>query len=121
MSQRKPSTLSSLEYHLLLALADGPRYGYAIQQAIEEESDGAVAPRAGSLYRVIARLMSWRLVREARPRGAQGETHPGLERKYYALTPEGSRFLEREAHRLRRATDLAARRLGLADGPESSA
>lgn len=117
MAHSSPSTLSTLEYHVLLALAEGPLYGYAVLQAVEAESMGAVTPRAGSLYRVIARLMTWGFVVEAKPAG-QAEPHPGLERKYYELTPAGSRVVIDEARRLRHAADLADRRFGLADGVE---
>ena len=117
MVHQSPTTLSSLEYHVLLALADGPLYGYALRQAVTAESHGSVTPRAGSLYRVLARLMTWGLVVEAQP-GAAAEPHPGLQRKYYALTPAGSRAVMAEARRLRRAADLADKRLGLADGVE---
>ncbi len=118
MADRSPPTLSSLEYHVLLALADGPLYGYAIRQAVTAESHGSVTPRAGSLYRVLARLMTWGLVVEAKPGAAAEAPHPGLERKFLALTPAGSRAVMAEERRLRRAADLADKRLGLADGVE---
>jgi DNA-binding PadR family transcriptional regulator len=117
MPETNKAALRALEYHVLLALAEGPLYGYAIVQAVRTESDGKVAPRAGSLYRVLARLMSWGLVEEAVPSGA-AEPHPGLERRYYALTRQGSNALTDEARRLRRVANLAARRLGIADGVE---
>lgn len=115
MAKQSPTTLSSLEYHVLLALADGPMYGYAVQQAVAAESHGSVTPRAGSLYRVLARLMTWEYVVETKP-SATPEPHPGLERKYYALTPAGSAAVMAEAGRLRRAADLAEQRLGIAGG-----
>lgn len=102
--------MSTLEYHVLLAMVGGPLYGYAIKEAVESESQGAVTPRAGSLYRVLARLMSHGLVRQAAP-PEEVEPHPGRERKYYALTPEGRRALGDEARRLRGAARLAQRRL----------
>lgn len=106
------STLNALEYHVLLALAGRALYGYALKEAVAEESGGAVAPRAGSLYRVLARLMTRGLVREAEG-AASDEPHPGLERRYYALTPEGRGVLRAESARLHEAAALAARRLGL--------
>jgi DNA-binding PadR family transcriptional regulator len=106
--------MSTLEYHVLLAMAHGPLYGYAIKQAVEAESAGTLTPRAGSLYRVIARLMTRGLVREATPRGAV--SHPGLARRYYALTPEGRNALAAEAHRLKAAATLAEKRLRMARG-----
>jgi DNA-binding PadR family transcriptional regulator len=106
--------LSDLEYHVLLALAGQPLYGYAIKEAVTEESGGVLQPRAGSLYRVLARLMVRGLVEEAAPRG-RVEPHPGLERRYYALAAPGRSALRAEAARRREAALLAERRLGLAN------
>jgi DNA-binding PadR family transcriptional regulator len=106
--------MSTLEYHVLLAMAHGPLYGYAIKQAVESESAGTLTPRAGSLYRVIARLMTRGLVREATPRSAP--SHPGLARRYYALTSEGRSTLAAEADRLKGAAALAEKRLRTARG-----
>ncbi|MCZ6918427.1 MAG: helix-turn-helix transcriptional regulator [Gemmatimonadetes bacterium] len=118
MVDRRPTTLSSLEYHVLLALADGPLYGYAVLQAVTAQSRGSVTPRAGSLYRVFARLMTWHFVVETKSGKAVAEPHPGLERKYYALAPAGSQAVMAEARRLRHAADLADERFGVADGVE---
>lgn len=107
--------MSTLEYHVLLAMADGPRYGYAIKQAVEVESDGTLSPRAGSLYRVLARLMTWGLVRQAVP-AEEVAPHPGRERKYYGLTPEGRAALASEASRLKGAAALAEERLRAVEG-----
>jgi DNA-binding PadR family transcriptional regulator len=107
--------VSALEYHVLLALAADSLYGYAIREAVEAESGGAVTPRAGSLYRVISRLMSWGFVKEATPHG-QTEPHPGRARRYYALTAEGRAALAAEAARLKGAAALAQKRLGMAGG-----
>jgi DNA-binding PadR family transcriptional regulator len=103
--------LSNLEYHVLLAMASGPRYGYAIKSAVEIESAGTLTPGAGSLYRVLARLMTNGLVGEAEP-PAMDEPHPGLARKYYQLSAEGREALGAESRRLRSVAALAARRLG---------
>lgn len=102
--------MSLLEYHVLLALVEGPLYGYAIKDAVAAESGGRETPRAGSLYRVIARLMTWGLVEEAE---SAPEPHPGLARRYYGLTAAGRRALAEEARRLKSAAELAAERLGI--------
>lgn len=107
--------MSTLEYHVLLALANGPLYGYAITDAVAEESAGTLTPRAGSLYRVIARLMTAGLVAEALPDEA-APPHPGLARRYYELTAEGRSVLATEAGRLKRTAAMAQKRLGLARG-----
>lgn len=115
MGDTSEDGLSRLEYHVLLAMADGPRYGYGVKTAVEEESEGVLTPRAGTLYRVIARLMTRALVEEV---DAPPDTppHPGRERKYYALTPVGRGALADEARRLRGAAALADERLGAAKG-----
>jgi len=115
MSEQPDKGMSSLEYHVLLAMAAGPLYGYAIKSAVEAESAGALTPRAGSLYRVIARLMEWGWVEDTEP-GESVEPHPGRPRKYYGLTKEGRVALADEAVRLRGAAALAEERLGAAEG-----
>jgi DNA-binding PadR family transcriptional regulator len=107
--------MNPLEYHVLLALAGGPLHGYAIKDAVADESGGTLAPLAGTLYRVIARLLSSRLVIETS--GDEGASpHPGLARRYYKLTAAGRRALEAEARRLKRSATIAEKRLGLAPG-----
>jgi DNA-binding PadR family transcriptional regulator len=107
--------MSPLEYHVLLALAGGPLYGYAIKEAVATESAGTVAPRAGSLYRVIARLTTAGLVVETPPPGTP-PPHPGHARRYYGLTAVGRRELSTEAARLKRTAAVAQKRLGVAQG-----
>lgn len=104
-----PDRPSPIEYHVLLALVDGPLYGYAIKGRVEEDSDGALAPRAGSLYRIIARLMSAGWIEEAH--APESGEHPGRDRKYYGLTAAGRVVTREETDRLRTVASLAARRL----------
>ena len=104
--------MSSLEYHVLLSMATGPKYGYAIKDAVAAESVGTLQPRAGTLYRVLARLMTQDWVTEVPPDDAEAP-HPGLTRRYYGLTPRGRAALAQEATRLRSAAALAEERLGL--------
>jgi PadR family transcriptional regulator PadR len=106
------SGMSTFEYHVLLALASGPLHGYAIKDAVADESSGTLTPRAGSMYRVIARLMTSGLVTEAD--GEDSAPHPGLARKYYALTARGRAALAAEARRMKDAAAVAEKRLGIA-------
>lgn len=110
MAADSDTTLTGLEYHVLLAVAPGPLHGYAIRDAVEDDSGGVLNPRAGSLYRVIARLTSagW-LAETAAP---DAGPHPGRERRYYALTPAGRSVLADEARRWKGAVTLAEKRLG---------
>ncbi len=109
MTVKPESGLSNLEYHVLLALAREPIHGYAIKDAVETESSGTLTPRAGTLYRVIARLIGRDLVEETQPDTA--EPHPGLARRYYGLTDGGRTALALEARRQREAAALAEERL----------
>lgn len=111
MASKPDIGLSTLEYHVLLAIGEGPMHGYAIRDAVEDESERTLSPRAGTLYRVIARLMTSGLVREAEARDDDGR-HPGRARRYYELTPEGRIALVDEARRLKGAAALALERLG---------
>lgn len=107
--------MSILDFHVLLALANGPLYGYALRDAVTQESSGAVDPRAGTLYRVVARLMTAGLVTEAHP-DHPPPPHPGHARRYYRLTASGKRALAAEAHRLQGTAALVEARLGMAEG-----
>lgn len=107
-------TASLLEYHVLLALASGPLHGYAVAERVTLESGGGLRPRAGSLYRIIARLICAGLVVETDDE--PDLAHPGLPRRYYTLTATGRRALAEEARRLKQAAAVAEKRLGLARG-----
>jgi DNA-binding PadR family transcriptional regulator len=104
--------MSLLEYHVRLALASAPLHGYAIKDVVADESGGTLTPRAGSLYRVLARLMSVGYVTDTEPRTTP--PHPGLARKYYTLTSTGRAALAAEARRQKQVAGMAERRLGVA-------
>lgn len=115
MSPANDNGFSTLEFHVLLALAGKPLYGYAIKDAVATESSGTLAPRAGSLYRVIARLITTGLVTETEPDN-EPSPHPGHARRYYALTAAGRRALAAEARRLKGTAAIAEKRLNIARG-----
>lgn len=84
--------------HILLALADGEKHGYAIMQEVQKLSDGQVKMGPGTLYGSIKRMLQMDLITEIDER-----PEPGLDderRRYYRLTDLGSRVLEAEARRL---------------------
>lgn len=88
--------LKPVDLQLLIPLADEERHGYALVQAIEEGTGGLVRLDPGNLYRVIKRMLAAGLIAESdRP------TPPGEERRrYYRITPLGSRVLVAELKRL---------------------
>ena len=85
-------------------------HGYAIRDAVESESQGTLKPRAGTLYRVIARMIAYGYVTETDP-PADAPPHPGRERRYYELSPQGRSALTEEADRLQGVAALAQKRL----------
>lgn len=102
--------MNTLEYHVILALANGPLHGYAIKDAVTSESGGTLTPLPGTLYRVVARLMTGDMLTEVEPAVAP-PPHPGLPRRYYGLTAAGRQALAAEAQRLKQAARLAEARL----------
>jgi DNA-binding PadR family transcriptional regulator len=92
--------------HILLALSDGPRHGYAIKQEAEQRSDGAIRLGPGTLYETIQRLLDARLVREV-DAGARPANGQQAQRRYYELTPQGRRVLQQEIAQLARLVDYA--------------
>ena len=83
--------------HILLALADGERHGYAIMQAVRAQSGGAVPIRTGSFYRHLSSLIDAGWVVEAARRPADDDPRRGA---YYRLTARGRDALAAERARL---------------------
>ena len=89
--------LPSATFHILLALADGDRHGYAIIQDVEERTDGELRMSAGTLYRSIARMVEQGLITEVAKRRTRAEDE---RRRYYHLTPFGTAVARAELRRL---------------------
>jgi DNA-binding PadR family transcriptional regulator len=92
--------------HILLALADGARHGYAIKQAVEERSAGEIRLAPATLYEAIQRLEDAGCIEEA-DGGASPENGQEAQRRYYRLTPEGWAALRGELRHLGRLVDHA--------------
>jgi DNA-binding PadR family transcriptional regulator len=89
--------LSRPVFHILLALADGERHGYAIMQGVEARSDGDVKIGPGTLYGAIRRLLEQGAIEEVEvPTGPDDDAR----RRYYTLTDFGRSLLVAEADRL---------------------
>jgi len=100
-------------FHILLALADDDRHGYAILQEIERRTGGELRLSAGTLYRSISRMLDAGLIVELRERPAPEEDDE--RRRYYRITPLGSAVARAEASRLSALVRMA-RAAGLAPG-----
>ena len=87
--------LSDLDFHVLLALGEGPAHGYAIGKAIEEQSAGRLDPTTGALYQALRRLAEDKLITEV-----DGPSDVDARRRYFTLTAHGRKAAAAEAARL---------------------
>jgi DNA-binding PadR family transcriptional regulator len=89
--------LSEPVMYILVCLAPGPKYGYAMLKEIDELSRGRVRLSTGTLYGAIKRLLAdgW-----IQPAGMVDPDKDGRARKAYALTPRGWKMLAAETSRL---------------------
>jgi transcriptional regulator len=106
----KPSDLlqGTVDLLILKSLVREPLHGWAIAKRIQQLSDDVLSVQQGSLYPALHRLEQQGWI------GAEwAQTDLGRSAKFYALTREGKRQLERELeswHRLSSAVGLVLRR-----------
>jgi len=109
-SLEKHLPLSTSVFHVLVAMADGPRHGYAIAQDVEELTEGRIVMGPGTLYGSLQRMCAAGLIEEAENPGEAG-LHADR-RRYYRMTALGGRALRAESERMLRAVHVARERLG---------
>jgi len=97
--------LTPAALHILLALADGERHGYAIMRDVEERSGGEVRLAPGTLYGAIKRMLDQGVVEELADRPAPDEDDE--RRRYYRLTRFGREVARVEVARLERLVETA--------------
>ena len=111
MTNRRPDPRDFLPLtpaiaHILLALADEDRHGYAIMQEVERMTDGAVRMGPGTLYGTIKRMLASGLIEEmGREDGKTGrrddrKTDTDERRRYYRATALGAAVLAAETARM---------------------
>ena len=88
-------------FHILLALADGEKHGYAILKEVARRTDDKVRLSAGTLYGNLARLESagWIAESDRRPDAVLDDER----RRYYRLTEFGREVAVAEAERMEEA------------------
>lgn len=103
--------LSAAVFHVLLALAQGDKHGYAIMQDVAATTEGRIRMGPGTLYGTIKRMLQAGLILETdeRPDPESDDER----RRYYRLTDLGSKAANTEARRLASLVTVARRR-GLA-------
>ncbi|HTT62051.1 MAG TPA: PadR family transcriptional regulator, partial [Bryobacteraceae bacterium] len=101
-------------FHILLALAEQDRHGYAIIQDVAARTNGELKLSAGTLYRSIQRMLEQGLIVETRDRPA-----PEMDderRRYYRITPFGSLVARADARRLSQLVEMARQRGFVVEG-----
>jgi DNA-binding PadR family transcriptional regulator len=97
--------LTPAVYHILLALADGEKHGYAIMKDVEVQSGGGLKMGPGTLYGSVKRMLAAGLIEESGER-----PDPALDderRRYYRLSGLGEQVVAAESNRLARLVQVA--------------
>ena len=90
--------LKPADFHILLALAGGPLHGYGIMKHVECDTSGEVILEIGSLYRLLARLVTEGLIDHIDSADER--------RRYYRIAAAGRKALKSEAARLANVVTL---------------
>ena len=85
-------------FHILIALGEGEKHGYAVMQEVSERTDGKVRMSPGTLYGSIRKMLDDGLIEELFRRAGQGTDDP--RRRYYRVTKFGRAVAAAEAERL---------------------
>jgi DNA-binding PadR family transcriptional regulator len=103
--------LPAAAFHILLAVADRERHGYAIMQDVRDRTAGRLRLGPGTLYGTIKRLLADGLIEEldARPDPDRDD----VRRRYYRITRLGRTVAQDETAKLA-AVLRHARAVGLA-------
>ncbi len=85
-------------FHILLAISDGARHGYAIIKEVEVRSQGDVMLSTGTLYAAIKRLLGDGLIEETD--SGMAVVNVDERRRYYRLTALGRKVARAEVNRM---------------------
>jgi len=100
--------LPQAQFHVLVALTEGDKHGYAIMQAVERSSNGVVRMGPATLYGTLKRLVDHGLADELPGRPAPGDDQ---RRRYYRLSGLGRQVCAAEADRLAGLVRMTRRNL----------
>ena len=88
--------LSPATFHILVAIADDNRHGYAIMRDVAARTNGELKLSPGTLYGSIKRMLEDGLITEIFDRPEEGAER----RRSYRITPFGREVARAEADRL---------------------
>ena len=94
----EPAPLTPALHHVLLALLQGERHGYAIVQDIAQRSSARLHLEPGNLYRTLRFMLDEGLIEESERRPVPGRDDE--RRRYYRVTRFGRQVAILEAARL---------------------
>ena len=95
MSMTRIGHLPLATLHILIALGDGPRHGYAILKDVADRTGGEFHLGPATLYTSIKRLLHIHYIEEVADTGGADER-----RRYYRITERGRRVAIDETRRL---------------------
>jgi PadR family transcriptional regulator, regulatory protein PadR len=98
----------SAELLILSLVEDQPRHGYDLSKLIETRSGGRLTFRVASLYPLL-----YRLEKRGWIQGRWIEKAGQRRRRYYRLTPAGTKVLEAQRHTWREFVDAISRITGV--------
>jgi DNA-binding PadR family transcriptional regulator len=99
--------LPAATFHILMAVSDEDRHGYAIIQDIAARTNGELKMSAGTLYRSIQRMLDQGLLIETDTRPAPDQDDE--RRRYYRISKYGIAVARAEMQRLSQLLKLAQR------------
>jgi DNA-binding PadR family transcriptional regulator len=108
--------MTSAVLHILLSLSADDRHGLGIAADVKAFTNGRLTLGPGTLYGTIKRLLEAGLVEDlGQPSADEDPSNPlgagDPRRRYYRITPQGRRALERETTDLASVISVAKRRL----------
>jgi DNA-binding PadR family transcriptional regulator len=83
-------------FHILIALGEGEKHGYAVMQEVADRTAGEVRMSPGTLYGSLRKMLDEGLIEESFRRAAADDER----RRYYRLTKFGRTVAAAEAERL---------------------
>ena len=89
-------------FHILIALGEGEKHGYAVMQEVADRTGGKVRMSPGTLYGSIRKMLDDGLIEELFHRSAESRKggSEDARRRYYRVTKFGRAIAAAEAERL---------------------